>query len=202
MERDRLQAEQVEQVEQVELKLREQDAREEAREQEDRRREEICAIRAQVAKGPEHVIKKTMSSRAIKAALDRFKQSSNYDKARQAGWASGLIAFVQGPEAAQAGREGLLEAETFIQYAKSQGEDLWSVCRRYGFYTPVLWSTKSGHWFRFIRPLIQHQLAFCIRCSCVVADGCSNPSDSAARPPQLGLGWHSRVPASTPFSSF
>ena len=66
----------------------------------------------------------------------------------------------------------------------------------------VLWSTKSGHWFRFIGPLIRHQLAFCIRCSCVAADGCSNPSDSAARPPQLGLGWHSRVPASTPFSSF
>ncbi len=66
----------------------------------------------------------------------------------------------------------------------------------------LLWSTKSGHWFRFIGPLIRHQLAFCIRCSCVAADGCSNPSDSAARPPQLGLGWHSRVPASTPFSSF
>ena len=69
-------------------------------------------------------------------------------------------------------------------------------------FVSVLWSTKSGHWFRFIGPLIRHQLAFCIRCSCVVADGCSNPSDSAARPPQLGLGWHSRVPASTPFSSF
>lgn len=66
----------------------------------------------------------------------------------------------------------------------------------------LLWSTKSGHWFRFIRSLIRHPLAFYIRCSCVAADGCSNPSDSAARPPQPGLGWHSRVPASTPFSCF
>jgi hypothetical protein len=130
LEHDRLEAEK------IELKVREQDAQEEAREQENQRREEICAIRVQVAKGPEHVIKRAMTSRAIKAAFDRFRQSGNYDEARQAGWASGLIAFVQGPEAAQAGREGLVEAERIIQDAKSRGEDLWSVCRRYGFYTP------------------------------------------------------------------
>lgn len=65
----------------------------------------------------------------------------------------------------------------------------------------VLRPTKSGHWFRFIRPL-RLPSVFCIRCSCVAADGCSNPSDSAARPPHPVLGWYSRAPASTPFSGF
>ncbi|MDU0381556.1 ATP-binding cassette domain-containing protein, partial [Pseudomonas aeruginosa] len=36
----------------------------------------------------------------------------------------------------------------------------------------LLWSTKTGHWFRFIRPVIRLPLAFCIRCNCVAADGC------------------------------
>ena len=55
----------------------------------------------------------------------------------------------------------------------------------------LLWSTKTGHWFRFIRPVIRFQLAFCIRYSCVVVDGCS----SATHQPQLALGWHSHAPA-------
>jgi hypothetical protein len=66
----------------------------------------------------------------------------------------------------------------------------------------LLWSTKSGHWFRFIRPLIRLPLAFCIRCSCVAVDGCSSPSGSAAHPPQPDPGWYSLILASTPFSGF
>jgi hypothetical protein len=72
----------------------------------------------------------------------------------------------------------------------------------FGLLWSMLWSTNSGHWFRFIRPVIQFPLASCIRCSCVVVDGCSNPSGSAAHQPQLVLGWYSHAPASTPFSGF
>src|SRR3990167_7342228 len=61
--------------------------------------------------------------------------------------------------------------------------------------SPVLWSTNSVHWFRFIPPLIRLLLAFCIRYSYVAVDGCSRPSDSAARPPQaavvgIAMLWH------------
>jgi hypothetical protein len=57
-------------------------------------------------------------------------------------------------------------------------------------YCCVLWSTNSGHWFRFIRPVPRLPLVFCIRCSCVVAERCSSWSGNAARLSLLALGWH------------
>jgi hypothetical protein len=65
----------------------------------------------------------------------------------------------------------------------------------------LLWSTIFGHWFRFIPPVIRLPQAFYIRYSCVGADGCSSPSDSAAHQPQCALSCYSHAPASILFQT-
>lgn len=110
--------------------------REEDRQEEKQRREEVREIRAMVAKGPEHVIRMGMSRRAIQTAFKAFTESDQYQQGLQGGWTGGLMAFMNGANVLDAERDGLLDADLIIQAAKSNGEDLWNVCSRFGLYTP------------------------------------------------------------------
>lgn len=119
-------------------KREEQYARDEAREAAKKEAENNAAIRAHVAKGPEHVLRHFSESRAVREALDEYKETNEYraQTAIPGNWAGPLISFVSSSMASEAASRGRRFAEGEITHALANGEDLWDACRRLGFHSP------------------------------------------------------------------
>ena len=119
-------------------KREEQYSREDARDAAKKEAENNAAIRAHVAKGPEHVIRHFSESRAVREALEAYKETEAYraQTAIRGNWAGPLLSFVSSSMASEAASRGCRFAEGEITRARANGEVLWDTCRRLGFHSP------------------------------------------------------------------